>query len=238
MIAQGTARVHCYRCGGWRRSTDVPRYARKCCSRVRSLRSAWSLERGSASHPRPNAGQGDTMEAVERKQRGKVMRRKVLKLYAALLVVFGIASYAAQAQDIPTIRFGRQTAAEDNLWLMLAKPSARAEPEQGLQGRVDAVARLRGRLQGVRGRADRPRLHGRQRRDRRGSLGPGVEDHRHPQPGNREGCEHQVSGEEGRPEQDRRPERRDHRDHRLSQLDRAVGARRAQDRRNSIPIAT
>jgi ABC-type nitrate/sulfonate/bicarbonate transport system substrate-binding protein len=50
------------------------------------------------------------------------MRRKVLKLHAALLVVLGIASYAAQAQDVPTIRFGRQTAAEDNLWLMLARP--------------------------------------------------------------------------------------------------------------------
>src|SRR5262245_21063427 len=50
------------------------------------------------------------------------MRRKVLKLQAALLVVLGITSYAVQAQDIPTIRFGRQTAAEDNLWLMLAKP--------------------------------------------------------------------------------------------------------------------
>jgi ABC-type nitrate/sulfonate/bicarbonate transport system substrate-binding protein len=30
--------------------------------------------------------------------------------------------HTAVAQDVPTIRFGRQTAAEDNVWLMLAKP--------------------------------------------------------------------------------------------------------------------
>lgn len=33
---------------------------------------------------------------------------------------------AASAQTIPTIRMGRQTAAEDNLWLMLAKPELSA----------------------------------------------------------------------------------------------------------------
>ena len=38
---------------------------------------------------------------------------------AAALVA---AAVAAAAQDVPTIRLGRQTAAEENLWLMLAKP--------------------------------------------------------------------------------------------------------------------
>jgi len=40
-------------------------------------------------------------------------------LAAAALVA---AAVGAAAQDIPTIRLGRQTAAEENLWLMLAKP--------------------------------------------------------------------------------------------------------------------
>ncbi len=40
-------------------------------------------------------------------------------LAAAALVA---AAVTASAQDIPTIRFGRQTAAEENVWLMLAKP--------------------------------------------------------------------------------------------------------------------
>lgn len=45
-------------------------------------------------------------------------------LTAGLLAAAGLIATAvtAAAQDIPTIRFGRQTAAEDNLWLMLAKP--------------------------------------------------------------------------------------------------------------------
>ena len=43
---------------------------------------------------------------------------RTLFMCATLLV----ADAAAQAQDVPTIRFGRQTAAEDNLWLMIAKP--------------------------------------------------------------------------------------------------------------------
>lgn len=45
-------------------------------------------------------------------------------LRAGLLAAAAIvaAAVTASAQDIPTIRFGRQTAAEDNLWLMLAKP--------------------------------------------------------------------------------------------------------------------
>ncbi len=45
-------------------------------------------------------------------------------LTAGLLAAAGLvaAAMSAAAQDIPTIRFGRQTAAEDNLWLMLAKP--------------------------------------------------------------------------------------------------------------------
>jgi ABC-type nitrate/sulfonate/bicarbonate transport system substrate-binding protein len=40
-------------------------------------------------------------------------------LAAAALVA---AAVTAGAQDVPTIRLGRQTAAEENLWLMLAKP--------------------------------------------------------------------------------------------------------------------
>ena len=45
-------------------------------------------------------------------------------LKAGLLAVAALvaAAVAASAQDIPTIRFGRQTAAEENVWLMLAKP--------------------------------------------------------------------------------------------------------------------
>jgi ABC-type nitrate/sulfonate/bicarbonate transport system substrate-binding protein len=42
-----------------------------------------------------------------------------LLVCAALVAGINVVS----AQDVPTIRFGRQTAAEDNLWLMLAKPS-------------------------------------------------------------------------------------------------------------------
>jgi len=43
---------------------------------------------------------------------------------AGLLAAVGLvaAAVTAAAQDIPTIRFGRQTAAEENVWLMLAKP--------------------------------------------------------------------------------------------------------------------
>ena len=50
------------------------------------------------------------------------MNSKPLKdglLVAAALIA---AAVGAAAQDIPTIRLGRQTAAEENLWLMLAKP--------------------------------------------------------------------------------------------------------------------
>lgn len=41
---------------------------------------------------------------------------------ALLCALVAISDLSAQAQDIPTIRFGRQTAAEDNLWLLMAKP--------------------------------------------------------------------------------------------------------------------
>lgn len=37
-------------------------------------------------------------------------------------IALGTFAIAARAADIPTIRFGRQTAAEDNLWLMMADP--------------------------------------------------------------------------------------------------------------------
>jgi ABC-type nitrate/sulfonate/bicarbonate transport system substrate-binding protein len=50
------------------------------------------------------------------------MGRRILALGAVLSVAATVALSAAHAQDVPTIRFGRQTAAEDNLWLMLAKP--------------------------------------------------------------------------------------------------------------------
>lgn len=45
-------------------------------------------------------------------------------LKAGLLAAAALAAAAVSAagQDIPTIRFGRQTAAEENVWLMLAKP--------------------------------------------------------------------------------------------------------------------
>ena len=155
------------------------------------------------------------------------MRRKVLKLQAALLVVIGIASYAAQAQDIPTIRFGRQTAAEDNLWLMLAKPELapnlnKAYKVEWTQLRASEAAfkAFEGGQIDLASSAGNAVIAA-------AAVGAGVEDHRHAQPGNRTGrCEHQVSREEGWPEQDRRPEGRNDRHHRLSQRGRAVGARR------------
>lgn len=52
-----------------------------------------------------------------------MLRFKSAAVGASLLSVFlMMADLSARAQDIPTIRFGRQTAAEDNLWLMMAKP--------------------------------------------------------------------------------------------------------------------
>lgn len=53
-------------------------------------------------------------------------------LAAAALVA---AAVAAAAQDIPTIRLGRQTAAEENLWLMLAKPQL--APNMGKAYKLD-----------------------------------------------------------------------------------------------------
>jgi ABC-type nitrate/sulfonate/bicarbonate transport system substrate-binding protein len=52
-----------------------------------------------------------------------MVRVRRIAVQTALLcaAVLGIANTVA-AQDIPTIRFGRQTAAEDNLWLMIARP--------------------------------------------------------------------------------------------------------------------
>lgn len=51
-----------------------------------------------------------------------MMTWKTFKI--GLLAAAGLAAAApaAWAQDVPTIRIGRQTAAEENLWLMLAKP--------------------------------------------------------------------------------------------------------------------
>jgi ABC-type nitrate/sulfonate/bicarbonate transport system substrate-binding protein len=49
--------------------------------------------------------------------------RVPIRLIAALLVAAcGATIGTARAEDVPTLRFSRQTAAEDNLWLMLAKP--------------------------------------------------------------------------------------------------------------------
>ena len=49
------------------------------------------------------------------------MLRKTI--WTALIAVIGLAGLApADAQTVPTIRMGRQTAAEDNIWLMIAKP--------------------------------------------------------------------------------------------------------------------
>ena len=49
------------------------------------------------------------------------MRMPTLNIVTALVVILACAGQAG-AQDVPTLRFARQTAAEDNLWLMLAKP--------------------------------------------------------------------------------------------------------------------
>ncbi len=49
--------------------------------------------------------------------------RASLQSIAAFLIAAAVASIGtARAEDVPTLRFSRQTAAEDNLWLMLAKP--------------------------------------------------------------------------------------------------------------------
>jgi ABC-type nitrate/sulfonate/bicarbonate transport system substrate-binding protein len=50
------------------------------------------------------------------------MRMPMLKLAATLIAAVVAMVGQTSAQDIPTLRFSRQTAAEDNLWLMLAKP--------------------------------------------------------------------------------------------------------------------
>lgn len=50
------------------------------------------------------------------------MQTPMLKIIAALIAVLATLPVQADAQDVPTLRFSRQTAAEDNLWLMLAKP--------------------------------------------------------------------------------------------------------------------
>ena len=49
------------------------------------------------------------------------MRTGLVRALALGLAALGLAETAA-AQEVPTIRFGRQSAAEDNLWLMVAKP--------------------------------------------------------------------------------------------------------------------
>jgi ABC-type nitrate/sulfonate/bicarbonate transport system substrate-binding protein len=49
------------------------------------------------------------------------MSPRILKLGAAAILLLFEVSLAC-AQNVPTIRFGRQTGAEDNLWLMIAKP--------------------------------------------------------------------------------------------------------------------
>ena len=48
--------------------------------------------------------------------------RASLQSIAAVLIAVAAAIGTARAEDVPTLRFSRQTAAEDNLWLMLAKP--------------------------------------------------------------------------------------------------------------------
>jgi ABC-type nitrate/sulfonate/bicarbonate transport system substrate-binding protein len=50
------------------------------------------------------------------------MRRPTLTITTALIALLAALVCEARAQDVPTLRFSRQTAAEDNLWLMLAKP--------------------------------------------------------------------------------------------------------------------
>ncbi len=50
------------------------------------------------------------------------MQASVLRNITASLLVTLLAASASYAQDVPTIRFARTVAAEDNLWLMLAKP--------------------------------------------------------------------------------------------------------------------
>lgn len=48
--------------------------------------------------------------------------RSAAAVASLLVAILATVDLAARAEDIPTIRFGRQTAAEDNLWLMMAKP--------------------------------------------------------------------------------------------------------------------
>ncbi len=51
--------------------------------------------------------------------------RSMLKMVAGCALSF-LTAATAMAADPVTIRFGRQTAAEDNLWLMIAKPDLSA----------------------------------------------------------------------------------------------------------------
>jgi len=51
-----------------------------------------------------------------------VMQRKKRILGVAVFAALAAMALEVCAQDVATIRFGRQTAAEDNLWLMIAKP--------------------------------------------------------------------------------------------------------------------
>lgn len=50
------------------------------------------------------------------------MRRSFVRAAALAVLAATVVAEAAHAQDAATIRFGRQTAAEDNLWLMIARP--------------------------------------------------------------------------------------------------------------------
>jgi len=50
------------------------------------------------------------------------MRAPIRFIAALLVAAAGATIGTARAEDVPTLRFSRQTAAEDNLWLMLAKP--------------------------------------------------------------------------------------------------------------------
>ena len=50
------------------------------------------------------------------------MRAQIRSIAALLIAAATVTVGTARADDVPTLRFSRQTAAEDNLWLMLAKP--------------------------------------------------------------------------------------------------------------------
>ena len=159
------------------------------------------------------------------------MRTPTLTIVIALFAACGAAAGAASAQDVPTLRFSRQTAAEDNLWLMLAKPELapnlnKAYKVEWSQMRASEAAYKA--FEG--GQIDFASVSG---NSAIAAAAAGI-DLKIIATLSREVAErrqHQVPGQEGRAQNDRRSQGRHDRHRRLPQRGRTVGARRPQERR-------